>query len=72
LAELIGVACGEFSVTEDALRSPSCQRLLTKTRAWIAHQAVTQRIASLSAVARHFNRSDAALRQGMKHHFNHP
>jgi putative transposase len=72
LSELIGIACQEFAVTEDALRSPSCQRLLTKARAWVAHQAVIQRIASLSTVARHFNRSDAALRQGIKHHFNYP
>lgn len=72
LAELIGVACREFSVTEDALCSPSCQRLLTKSRAWIAHQAVVQRITSLSTVARHFHRSEAALRQGMKRHFNYP
>lgn len=72
LVELIEAACREFSVSEDALRSPSCHRLLTKARAWVAHQAVIQRIASISTVARHFNRSDAALRQGIKHHFNYP
>jgi REP element-mobilizing transposase RayT len=72
LSELVEVACREFSVTEEELRSPSCERRLTKGRAWVAHQAVVQRIASLSTVARHFNRSEAALRQGIKYHFNYP
>jgi REP element-mobilizing transposase RayT len=72
LPELIVAACQQFCVTEDALRSPDRQRHLTHVRAWIAHQAIVQRIASLSAVARHFHRSEAALRQSVRHHFNYP
>ncbi len=72
LEQLIDEACLQFAITESALLSPSVQRHLTRARAWIAHQAITLRIASLSAVARHFNRSEAALRQSIKLHFNYP
>jgi REP-associated tyrosine transposase len=72
LNEVVAIACQQFSVTEDALRSASRQRCLTQARAWIAHQAIVQRIASLSAVARHFHRSEAALRQSVRHRFNYP
>jgi hypothetical protein len=72
LATLVNEACQQFCVTDDALHSPSSQRHLTKARAWIAHQAILSRIASLSAVARHFHRTEAALRQSVKRHFNYP
>lgn len=72
LADLITEACQHFSVTEAALQSPSAQRHLTRARAWIAHEAITLRAASLSAVARHFNRTEAALRHSVKRHFNYP
>lgn len=72
LTDLIIEACQQFSVAEDALLSSGSQRHLTKVRAWIAHQAIILRIASLSAVARHFHRTEAALRQSVKRHFNYP
>jgi REP element-mobilizing transposase RayT len=72
LPDLIAEACRQFSVTDDALKSPSAQRHLTRARAWIAHQAITLRITSLCAVARHCNRTEAALRQSVKRHFNYP
>jgi hypothetical protein len=72
LSDVIAEACRQFSVTEDALLSLSSQRHLTKVRAWIAHQAILLRIASLSYVARHFRRTEAALRHSVKRHFNYP
>jgi REP element-mobilizing transposase RayT len=67
--QLIEEACRAFHVTEAALQSPSTARELTKARAWIAHQAITGRIASLSSVARCFGRSEASLRESVKRHF---
>lgn len=72
LADLIDQACTRFSVTTDSLRSRSCQRHLTLARAWIAHQALILEVSSLSSVARTFNRSEASLRESVKHHFNYP
>ncbi|MGH8177337.1 MAG: REP-associated tyrosine transposase [Steroidobacter sp.] len=72
LSHLIAEACLQFSVSEQALHSPCTQRHITKARAWIAHQAIVLRIASLSQVARHFNRTEGALRQSVKLHFNYP
>jgi hypothetical protein len=71
-ADLVAEACLQFSTSEPELRSPSCQRHLTRARAWIAHQAIAQRIISLSAVARHFHRTEGALRHSVKLHFNYP
>lgn len=72
LSDLTAEACHQFAVNEAALLSRSAQRQLIKARAWIAHQAITLRIASLSHVARHFNRSEGAMRQSIKLHFNYP
>jgi len=72
LPELIHAACLQFNVSSDALYSPSRQRQLTRVRAWIAHQAITKRVASLSEVARIFHRSEASLRESVKLHFNYP
>jgi REP element-mobilizing transposase RayT len=72
LSDLIDEACQQFCVTEEALLSTSSQRHLTKARAWISHQAITLRIASLSEVARRFHRTEAALRHSVKLHFNYP
>lgn len=69
LEELIDNACAAFRLTERELRSTSTARDLTKARAWIAHHAVAERIASLSAVARMFNRSEASLRESVRRHF---
>lgn len=69
LADLILEACQQFQISEAALTSASTQRHLTKARAWVAHQAVTHRVTSIAAVARHFHRSDAALRQSILVHF---
>lgn len=70
--ELISEGCQQFGLTHEKLLSPSRQRELTRARAWIAHQAVTLRIATLSQVAKLFGRSEAALRQSVKLHFDYP
>jgi putative transposase len=72
LADLIRDACQRFCVTEEALRSRSSQRTLTTARAWIAYQAATKRVASLSEVARMFARNEASLRESVKRHFHKP
>jgi putative transposase len=72
LESVIAEACAKFEVTEAELSSSSAQRALTHARAWVAHQAVTLRIDSLSSVARRFNRTEGALRQSVKLHFNYP
>lgn len=72
LADLIEEACQQFEVTPQALASASRQRHITWVRARIAQQAVTLRIASLSAVARVFGRTEASLRESVKLHFDFP
>lgn len=72
LDQLLEEACQQWSVSQETLRSPSRHRQLTYIRAWIAHQAITQRIATLSHVARSLNRSEASLRESVKLHFNYP
>jgi putative transposase len=68
-AELIAEACARFSVTEPALRSNGAQRTLTRVRTWVAHEAVSRRIASLSHVARHFGRAESGLRCSVQRTF---
>jgi len=70
--DLIDATCHRFSISRDQLLSSSRQRELAHARAWVAHQAITLRVCSLSQVARQFGRSESALRQSVKHHFNYP
>lgn len=72
LDNLIDDACQLFSITHEALASPSRQRQVTRARAWIAHQSLTLRVANLSQVARLFNRGESSLRESVKRHFNYP
>jgi REP element-mobilizing transposase RayT len=72
LARLIDEACQQFEVTHLALGSSRRLRHLARVRAWIAYQAVTLRIASLSQVARAFGRTESSLRESVKHHFDYP
>jgi hypothetical protein len=44
-------------------------RHLTKARAWIAHQAISGRIALLSHVARLLQRDESSLRESVRRHF---
>ncbi len=69
LEQLISEAEHTFLITPEALRSSSKQRKLTQARAWIAHQAVTLRVASLSHVARLLQRSESSLREAVQRHY---
>ena len=65
-------ACQQFNTTRTALSSASRSRQLTQARAWIAHQALLLRITSLTKIAEVFGRTESALRQSIKHHFDYP
>ncbi|HKQ84361.1 MAG TPA: transposase [Steroidobacteraceae bacterium] len=69
LEQLIAQACSTFAVTLEELRSSSRSPAFIKARAWIAHQAIAHRTASISAVARTFNRDESTLRHGMQKYF---
>jgi REP element-mobilizing transposase RayT len=60
---LISDCCRRFAVTEVQLASRSKIHPLIVARAWLTHEAIAQRIASVSAVARRLDRSEGALRQ---------
>lgn len=68
LDDLLCDCCGLFQVTADALTSASRARHLAPARAWIAHSAVTGRVASICEVARFLGRSESAIRQLMQNH----
>jgi hypothetical protein len=72
LEDLVLEACQRFDVTPQALIATTRQRHITRVRAWVAHQALTLRIASLSEVARSFHRSESSLRESVRLHFNYP
>jgi putative transposase len=69
LTQLVAEACTLFAVAEAALLSADSRRQLTHARAWIAHEAVTRRICSLTHVARHLGRSESALRLSVARNF---
>ena len=66
LPDLIGEACRRFEVDVERLHSPLRDAYVVKVRAWIAHQAGDQRIATLAAVARALGRDEATLRYAMR------
>lgn len=72
LEELITAVCAEQEVTLDQLRSTNREQKLVKARAWVAHQAITGRIASLATVARIFERNESSLRRAVGKHFDYP
>ena len=72
LVELMHEASQKFGVPPQLLGSASRLRNITYVRAWIAHQAVLQGVASVSQVARALGRSESSLRESIKHHFNFP
>lgn len=68
LAELIDEVCREHSIFMAELAGPSRVRLHAKVRAVILDRALRLRIASLSEVARQFNRSSTALSRSLQHY----
>ncbi|HYJ39253.1 MAG TPA: transposase [Steroidobacteraceae bacterium] len=68
LETLVGEACVHFSCTGAEMASISRKSNLVAARAWVVQQAVAERIASIAAVARRFNRDESSLRHAMKAH----
>ena len=66
LAELIEEGCRRFAVAPADLASASRVRRVTSVRAWIAREAIEQRVASLSEVARTFGRDESTLRESLR------
>jgi putative transposase len=66
LDELILEACARFEIELTALGAPTRNSYTSKVRAWIAHQALKQHIATLSAVARVLGRNEATLREAIR------
>ncbi len=54
-----------FSVSMELLGSPSKSHVLAVARAWLAHEAVSGRVATISETARHLNRTEGSIRQLM-------
>lgn len=65
LDELITECSGRFGVDADELTSPRRTRYLAEARAWLSHEAVNGRVATISAIARRFGRSETAIRRLM-------
>ena len=68
--QLIDDAVCRLSISRDVLLSPSRQGHLAKARAWIAHEAISLRIASLSQVARLLQRDESSLRETVQRYFS--
>ncbi len=65
---LVDEACLMFGTSKTELRSKSRQPAPVKARAWIAIQAISRRVATLSSVARALDRDRATLRYAMRRH----
>jgi hypothetical protein len=68
--ELLEEATQRFGISRDRLIAPGRARLPAKARAWVAHQAVTLRIASLAHVAALFDRDESTLRESVQRYFS--
>lgn len=65
LDDLICECHWRFGVTPDLLKSSTKAPCVAAARAWVAHEAISGRIASVSAVARSLNRSESSIRELM-------
>jgi hypothetical protein len=68
LDDLIRACSKRFQVTPELLASASRAPNLAVARAWIGHEAIAGRIASICEVARRLGRSESAIRYLMQHH----
>ena len=68
LDELLVECSRRFNVTPQDLSSASRKRDLSAARAWFSHQAVSGRVATVTAVARRLGRSETAIRRLMGRH----
>jgi putative transposase len=68
LDDLAAESCCRFAVSAAMLISPFRSRSLTAARAWLGHEALASRSATISAVARYLQRSESSLRELMARH----
>lgn len=68
LTELIDQVCQEHSIAAAELVGPSRARHRARVRAVIVDRALRLRVASLSEMARHFNRSNTTLSKSLLHY----
>jgi putative transposase len=66
LDDLVCECCARFEVTLESLASRSRARRLAEARAWLGHEALARRVATVSAVARLLGRTEGALRHAMR------
>ena len=64
--ELVAEACTRFSIDQQRLQSAGKERAAASARAWLAHQAVESRVATICEVARRLNRHEASIRGLMR------
>jgi chromosomal replication initiation ATPase DnaA len=60
--------CRSTGITIDAVRSASRSRILSRARALIAMRAIDSNVASLTQIARYFNRSVSAISRAVDHY----
>jgi REP element-mobilizing transposase RayT len=68
LDAILAACVARFGIPLDLLASPGRARQLSVARAWLAHQVVANRAASISAVARLLDRTEGSIRQLMSRH----
>jgi REP element-mobilizing transposase RayT len=68
LDDLIRACSERYQLTPESLVSTSRAHHLARARAWIGHEAVAGRVASICEVARRLGRSEGAIRHLMKRH----
>ena len=68
LHDLVERCCKQFGVTEELLASRSRDKSACAARAWLGHEALAGKVATVSAVARLLRRSEATLRYAMQRH----
>lgn len=66
LEQLVDECCRRFQVSRDLLVSPGRGSTLVSARAWLGHQAFSEQVATISAVARLLGRTEGALRHIMR------
>jgi REP element-mobilizing transposase RayT len=72
LEQIIEEACDTFRVSVDQLASASRAPQLVRARAWVAREAVGNRVATITAVARRLNRVESSLMHCIARYFPGP
>jgi REP element-mobilizing transposase RayT len=68
LDAILAACVAKFGIPLNLLASPGRARQLSVARAWLAHQVVANRAASICAVARLLDRTEGSIRQLMSRH----